>query len=123
MTNTLSAEEMLARINVLDQKEGSTPRESAQYEQQRSWREAQASVQGSPLMQNTYNAPAHYLTTTGGDTYDMLCSLFGAEALKQHMIMECLQYLVRYQKKGTPMEDLNKVITICQRLVRMEATT
>jgi hypothetical protein len=67
-------------------------------------------------------APAHYVTTHGRDTYDVLREVFGEGALQDHMLMEATQYIVRAKRKGTYADDLRKVIAICQRLLTMENT-
>lgn len=65
-----------------------------------------------------HNAPIYYLTHNGTkDTYDLLAEVFGEEALKAHMLMEAMQYLIRCRKKGSMAQDLEKVLGICRRLI------
>ncbi len=68
-----------------------------------------------------HDAPLYYLTRDGSkDTYDILSQIFGEDVLKDHMLMEAVQYLFRCRKKGSMLHDLEKVVVICRRLMQIE---
>ncbi len=64
-----------------------------------------------------YFAPSYY-QVKDKDLYSIFIEKYGLEAWKKHVIMEAIQYLWRVLDRGSFKDDIEKVIIICERILK-----
>ena len=68
---------------------------------------------------NPINKPAHYIGINGIDVIGFAEDQFSDEELKGFYRINAIKYLTRYDKKGTPEEDLQKADFYLRKLIEL----
>jgi len=62
------------------------------------------------------HTPAHYLLRDGRESIDFIEASMSPDQFEGFLRANAMKYLVRYDKKGTPEQDLDKAADYIQRL-------